>query len=408
MQLNIQRSTLQHLLSDSQIDEAESILRNCVHCGFCLATCPTYQLLGSELDSPRGRIYQIKQLMEGASATAATQEHLDRCLTCRNCETTCPSGIRFSDLLSIGRSITEKQVRRPWRQRLTIQLLRHTVPYRNRIQPLLRLGQLLRIPLAKRADSIAPVISDQRNRSTQDSNTSVILFQGCVQDGMAPSTNQALKQLLLQLGFHIEQPEKERCCGALSHHLSASEQSLRLIRQNIDLWLPLVKSGTKIVVAASGCGAMVAEYGDLMKDDPDYAEAAQQISEAVVDPANLLLPYLNQLQLKQHVPKRIAYHPPCTQQHKLHTDHAVERLLEAIGVQLLPVANRHLCCGAAGSYSILQQDLAQQLRSNKLEALQQQQPELIATANIGCQHHLQQEAAVPVVHWVELVTTHHL
>jgi glycolate oxidase iron-sulfur subunit len=407
MQLQIQRRALQPLLSNPQIDEAESILRSCVHCGFCLATCPTYQLLGSELDSPRGRVYQIKQLLEGQHATAATQQHLDRCLTCRNCESTCPSGIRFGNLLAIGRSVVEQQVRRPWRQWLTIQLLRHLIPYRRRITPLLHLGQLLRIPLARQAASVGPATATSTDAPRPAVSNRIILFQGCVQNGLAPVTNQALRQLLQRLGFTIEQPRKEGCCGALSHHLSASQQSLRLIRNNINQWLPLVESGARIVVAASGCGAMVSEYGELLQEDPEYAEAAARISRAVVDPANLLLPYLNQLRLREGVPRRIAYHPPCSQQHKLRSDQAVEQLLAAIGVERLAVADRHLCCGAAGSYAILQRGIADQLRRNKLEALQQPEPELIATANIGCQHHLQQATATPVIHWVELVTTHH-
>lgn len=402
MQLQIQPNALQGVLNQQQIEDATTILRSCVHCGFCLATCPTYRLLGSELDSPRGRIYQIKQLLEGSRATAATQQHLDRCLSCRNCETTCPSGIHFSDLLTIGRTLTEQQVERPWSQRLTIALMRHLIPYRRRITPLLRLGQRFGIPLAREGASLPlPSITTQ----PAPSHSTVILFQGCVQKGLAPSTNRALKQLLRQLGFEVQQPKKEGCCGALSHHLSAARQSHRLIKRNIELWRPLVEQGAKIVVAASGCGAMVSEYGDLLKDDPEYDTAAALISAATVDPATLLLPYLQQLKTVPEAPRQIAYHPPCSQQHKLHSDHDVERLLREIGIELLPVENRHLCCGAAGSYSILQREISTKLRTEKLEALQRQSPALIATANIGCQHHLQQRAQVPVIHWLELLTT---
>lgn len=402
MQLKTQHSALQPLLSDHQIADAESILRSCVHCGFCLATCPTYQLLGSELDSPRGRVYQIKQLIEGTQATPATLQHLDRCLTCRNCETTCPSGIRYGDLLSIGRTVANQQVKRPLFQSFIVSLLRHTVPYRRRINPLLKLGQLLKLPGTKIAASLPPSPSQV---SAAVDGTRVILFQGCVQDGLAPSTNQALETLFHQLGFQIDQPKQEGCCGALPHHLSAEQQSLHLVKQNIDLWLPLVDTGSKIVIAASGCGAMVTEYGDLLQHDTDYAEAAARISKAVIDPADLLLSHLNQLQLKESSPKQITYHPPCTQQHKLRSDNSVERLLHTLGIELLPVRDRHLCCGAAGTYSILQKEISQQLRSRKLDALEQEHPELIATANIGCQHHLQQATQTPVVHWVELITT---
>lgn len=401
MQLTIDRQQLSQHLSEGEIDRAEAILRNCVHCGFCLATCPTYQLLGSELDSPRGRIYQIKQLMEGATATAQTQAHLDRCLTCRNCETTCPSGIRYSELIATGRTLVEQQVKRPLLEQLMIDALQHTVPYRRRIRPLIQLGRALGIPLAKAAETLPA-----RPPSVKATNSagSIILFQGCVQDELAPSTNRHLKQLLESLGYKVHQLNQEGCCGALSHHLSAEAKSQQMVRNNIDQWLPLIEhEQAQLVVAASGCGSMVQDYPKQLQDDASYASAAQQVADALIDPAQLLEPHLDQLTLHPDTPKQISYHPPCSQQHALHTDLSVESLLEALGCELLPVANRHSCCGAAGTYSLLQASLSKQLRQRKLEALEQQQPTLIATANIGCQHHLQHGTKTPVVHWVELV-----
>jgi len=348
MQLNLQKSQLLPILAPHEINRAEEILRNCVHCGFCLATCPTYQLLGSELDSPRGRIYQIKQLMEGKSPTRITQQHLDRCLTCRNCETTCPSGIRFSELLDIGRRLTEHHVKRPWLQRMTIQVMRSILPYRKRITPLIRLGHHLRIPLARYQPAKENFPAPEAVAITP--TETIILFRGCVQEGLAPATNQSLMALLHQLGMQVLQPAEEGCCGALSHHLSAPQEAEQFMHNNIEQWLPLVQErAAKVVISASGCGVMIKEYGKLLSSD-----AAIKVSEAAVDPAELLLPYLNRLQAKPGIEKRVVFHPPCTQQHGLKTDLIVEQILKSIGFELLPIKDRHLCCGAAGSYAILQ------------------------------------------------------
>jgi len=267
-------------------------------------------------------------------------------------------------------------------------------------QPFFRLGQWLQIPLAKTLPTL-PFTPPPAPLSTEEAGH-LIFFEGCVQNGLAPSTNQALKQLLQQLGYTIHQPSTERCCGALSHHMADPDSAEPRVDQNIRDWLPLVEQQqAKIVVAASGCGSMIQEYGQLRPEDP----AAQKVSEAVVDPAELLLPYLEKLRARPESPKRVAYHPPCSQQHGLRTDHVVEQLLQELGFELQPVAERHLCCGAAGSYSILQSEISNQLRKNKLHQLEAHRPELIATANIGCQHHLQQASATPVIHWVELLET---
>ncbi len=399
MQLQLQTKQLQPLLTLEEIRRAEEILRSCVHCGFCLATCPTYQLLGSELDSPRGRIYQIKRLLEGDHATRITQQHLDRCLGCRNCETTCPSGIRFSELLDIGRLITERTVSRPQRERVLRRLINTLVPERKRIAPLIQLGRIFRFPLARRL----PTTSTRQPAPppTPSSNgPHLILFQGCVQDGLSPSTNQQLGQLLRQLGYTIHTPQGEGCCGALSHHLSQQEDARQQMRNNMAIWLPLIEQHqARIVIAASGCGAMIQQYQKILTGEGD----ATTVSESVVDPIELLQEHTLQLSRNPNGPRKIAYHPPCSQQHGLHTDNAVESLLQKLGFELQPVGDRHLCCGAAGSYSILQSELSDQLRERKLKQLQHTSPELIVTANIGCQHHLQQKSAVPVVHWVELL-----
>ena len=404
MQTKLDSNLLRQNLSDATINAADSILRNCVHCGFCLATCPTYQLLGSELDSPRGRIYQIKHLMEGATATAITQQHLDRCLGCRNCETTCPSGVQYTKLLESGKRLTDSSVHRSWKQQILRAMLRAIVPYRRRNALLIKIGQWLRVPLA--AQSYAELPTDYNLPPViNPTKPTIILFRGCVQDGLAPSTNQALKQLLTQLGFDIKQPNKEGCCGALTHHDQGIKKATPFIQQNLEQWRPWLQDKTsRIVVAASGCGLMVKEYHELMQEDPDYLSLAEQASRATADPAELLLPYLDQLKAKEGSPKRITYHPPCTQQHGLKTDGAVEQILRAVGFELLPITDRHLCCGAAGSYAIFQPKIANQLRNNKLQQLEKREPERIVTANIGCQHHLQQGSEIPVVHWVELIS----
>ncbi len=404
MQLQLQTSHLHSLLTPEEIQRAEKILRSCVHCGFCLATCPTYQLLGSELDSPRGRIYQVKQLLEGESATRITQQHLDRCLSCRNCETTCPSGIRFSELLDIGRLITERTVSRPQRERLLRKLISTLVPERKRISTLIRLGQIFKLPLARRLPTTLtrqPVLPPKPSPN----GSHLILFQGCVQEGLSPSTNRQLRQLLSQLGYTIHTPQGEGCCGALSHHLSQQQDALQQMRNNVATWLPLIEQHqARIVIAASGCGSMIQQYQKILPEEGN----ATKISESVVDPVELLQEHAPQLSRHPSGPQRIVYHPPCSQQHGLHTDSTVESLLQKLGFELQPVGDRHLCCGAAGSYSILQPGLSDQLRERKLEQLQHASPEMIVTANIGCQHHLQQKSAVPVIHWVELlqVTPH--
>ena len=384
--------------------EADRVLRSCVHCGFCNATCPTYQLLGDELDGPRGRIYQIKQILEGHTATASIQLHLDRCLTCRACETTCPSGVEYHKLLDIGRDLVEQQVKRPWRQRLIRKLLCTVLPYRNRFMPLLRVGQVFRFLLPNKLKQQFPARQTLRQIPESQHNRFVILLEGCVQPGLAPQINHATKRVLDRLGIHTASAEQAQCCGALPFHLNEIEQAKTLARNNIDNWWPLIEKGAEaIIINASGCAPMVKDYGHLLQLDTAYAERAHKISELASD----LSEFMTGEDLSSLSPKhaRIAFHSPCTLQHAQRLDGIVETLLIKLGFELTTVKDTHLCCGSAGTYSILQPELSTQLRSNKLNNLLDDQPELIATANIGCLLHIQQGTEKKVKHWIELLDT---
>ena len=398
----MQTKLLPELLATPQGREADQILRSCVHCGFCTATCPTYQLLGDELDGPRGRIYEIKLALEGEPVSRRTQSHLDRCLTCLNCETTCPSGVQYHRLLDFGRAYVEQQVARPLPQRILRWGLRQILPYTRRIAALLKLAQGLK-PLLPAA--LAHKIPDQQKPLQGEAAThsrKVLLLAGCVQPAMTPRTNQATAIVLNKLGIEVIEAGTATCCGALSQHLNADEEARRFMRQNIDAWWPYIEQGAEaIVVTASGCGAMVKDYAQHLQHDPAYADKAVRISALTRD----LCEVLNEddmSKLKNGSPRSIAFHAPCTLQHAQQLNGRVEKLLRAAGFKLQAVTDSHLCCGSAGSYSILQPHIANQLKQQKLRNLQAQQPELIVTANIGCQLHLQTGAEVPVKHWIEL------
>jgi glycolate oxidase iron-sulfur subunit len=384
--------------------EADEILRSCVHCGFCNATCPTYQLLGDERDGPRGRIYLIKEMLEGNFASRETQRHLDRCLTCRACETTCPSGVQYNRLLEIGRATAESTIKRPVSERIQRALILYTVPRPATFRRLLRLARLFRPLLPARLKKSIPD-SPPRTGSwpATEHSRKVLLAEGCVQSVTAPGINQATANVLDRLG--IQALPAAGCCGALSHHLSREERTLATIRQNIDAWWPLIESGAEaLVLTATGCAPTVSDYGRLLEHDRAYAEKAKVLSTLSMDLSEFLgREDLARLNVEPAAYVRVAFHAPCTLQHGLKRPGVVEAMLERLGFNLTTINDAHLCCGSAGTYSITQQKLSRQLLANKIENLEDGKPDLIATANIGCLMHLQSGTNVPVKHWVELL-----
>jgi glycolate oxidase iron-sulfur subunit len=385
-------------------EEAESILRSCVHCGFCNATCPTYQLLGDELDGPRGRIYLIKQVLEGKEVTEKTQLHLDRCLSCRNCETTCPSGVDYHNLLDIGREVVDAAVPRPLGQRLLRDSLRAVVPNAGLFKSLTQLGNAFRPLLPGALKTKLPGnIRPAKARPTRQHARQMLILEGCVQPGLSPNTNAATARVLDRLGISITSIAQAGCCGAVDYHLNAQEQGLQRARRNIDAWWPSIEAGAEAIVqTASGCGAFVKDYGHLLRNDPAYAQKAAAISERTKDLVEVLRAEPLE-QLGGCTLQTLAFHCPCTLQHAQKLGGAVESVLTRLGFNLTPVPDSHLCCGSAGTYSITQPVLAKQLRDNKMNALESGNPDVIATANIGCQTHLASANRTPVKHWIELI-----
>lgn len=389
---------------------AEDILRKCVHCGFCTATCPTYQILGDELDGPRGRIYLIKQVLEGKPVTEKTRTHLDRCLTCRACETTCPSGVKYSHLLDIGRQVVEDRLPRSLGESLPRALLRAVLPRPALFGSAVKLGRAFRPLLPSRlADKLPPAqAAGAPWPKTAGYPRRMLALAGCVQPALAPNINAATARVLDKLSIELFEAEKAGCCGAVRFHLSDQEAAKNDIRRNIDAWWPHVEAGIEaIVVTASGCGVQVKDYGHILANDTVYREKAAKISILCRDPAEVLSAeqgaLLSLLAGRQDRRGKLAFHSPCTLQHGLHIRGSIETLLQAAGYDLTPVADSHLCCGSAGTYSILQPELAGKLRANKLAALTAGGPALVATANIGCLTHLQAGSIVPVRHWIELI-----
>lgn len=390
--------------------EAESILRKCVHCGFCTATCPTYQLLGDELDGPRGRIYLIKQVLEGAEPTRKTQQHLDRCLTCRNCESTCPSGVQYGHLVDIGRQLVDAKVERPTGERLVRWALKEGLSS-SLFAPAMKLGQAVRGLLPNSLKAKVPEARDAGAWPTREHARKVLMLTGCVQPSMSPNINSATARVLDACGIQTVVAAQAGCCGALKFHLNDQTGGAAQMRVNIDAWWPWVERGEveAIVMNASGCGVMVKDYGHVLRDDPVYAQKAQRISELTQDLSELLpqlLPALKE-QLKPEVVQAtgvVAYHPPCTLQHGQQLKGGVETHMAALGFQVqVATSESHLCCGSAGTYSVLNPEIAYQLRDRKLGHLKALQPRAILSANIGCITHLQSGSDVPVRHWVELV-----
>lgn len=387
---------------------AEEILRSCVHCGFCTATCPTYQLLGDELDGPRGRIYLIKQVLEGRAVTEKTRSHLDRCLTCRSCETTCPSGVKYSRLLDIGREVVEAKLKRPLKEAIPRALLKEVLPRPALFGAAVAVGRALRplLPGAL-ADKLPPAQPAGRPWPAEAGHARRMLaLAGCVQPSLAPNINAATARVLDKLGIALFEEAKAACCGAVRFHLNDHDRARDDMRRNIDAWWPHVENGVEaIVVTASGCGVQVRDYGHLLADDAVYAEKAARISELCRDPSEVVAAEGERLRalLPAAARGKLAFHSPCTLQHGLKIRGVVEGLLAAAGYALTQVADGHLCCGSAGTYSVLQPEISVKLRDNKLDALHAGSPDVLATANIGCLTHLQAGSSVPVRHWIELI-----
>jgi glycolate oxidase iron-sulfur subunit len=394
-------------------EEADAILRACVHCGFCTATCPTYQLLGDELDGPRGRIYLIKQVLEGAPVTAKTQTHLDRCLTCRNCETTCPSGVKYGRLIDIGRKVVEERVERPFIERMKRLVLKESLPRKALFKTALRAGQVFRPLLSPALQDKLPAMQSAGAWPAREHARKMLVLEGCAQPAMAPNINAATARVLDALGVQLIVATKAGCCGALRHHLNDQEAALDDMRRNVDAWWPHVRDGAveAIVMTASGCGVTVKEYGHLLAHDGAYADKARRIAELTRDLSEVMPEFEEELKRRAGMGSgtahsaggRVAYHPPCTLQHGQQIRGKVEGVLRAVGVDVVLCADSHLCCGSAGTYSLLQPELSLQLRDRKLASLADTGAATIVSANVGCTAHLQSGTATPVMHWIELI-----
>ena len=387
---------------------AEAILRKCVHCGFCTATCPTYQLLGDELDGPRGRIYLIKQVLEGQPPTRKTQQHLDRCLTCRNCETTCPSGVDYGHLVDIGRKLVDERVTRPLADKAVRWALKEGLPS-PLFAPAMKLGQAVRGLLPAKLKNKVPAAQDAGLWPTRTHARKVLMLAGCVQPAMQPNINSATARVLDAAGIEVVLAAQAGCCGALKFHLNDHDGGKAEMRRNIDAWWPHMQDGTGVealVMNASGCGVMVKDYGHALQDDPLYAAKAQRVSELTRDLSELLpdlVPVLR-ARLQSAPAQQITFHPPCTLQHGQQLRGGVEKHLGDLGFKInVASCEAHLCCGSAGTYSVLQPELSYALRDRKLANLAQMQPDTIVSANIGCITHLQSGTATPVRHWVEVL-----
>ena len=388
--------------------EADAILRKCVHCGFCTATCPTYQLLGDELDSPRGRIYLIKQMLEGQPVTEKTRLHLDRCLTCRACETTCPSGVAYGRLVDLGRHIADQRVPRRGVDRSVRWLLREFVPRAGLFGMAMRAGRMVRPLLPAVLKDKVPLVAPAGQWPAARHARKMVTLAGCAQPAMAPSVNAATARVLDALGISLVEASKAGCCGAVRHHLNDHAGGKADARRNIDAWWPLIERGEieAIVMTASGCGVQVKDYGHFLASDPVYAERAAKVSALTRDIAEVVdaeLARLKAMLPAPATPQPLAFHAPCTLQHGLKLKGRVEAILTAAGFALTPVKDAHLCCGSAGTYSVLQPALSKTLRDNKLAALQAGGAGCIASANVGCMTHLQSGTGTPVRHWIELI-----
>lgn len=401
------QTQLAEFIKDTDIGrEADAILRKCVHCGFCTATCPTYQLLGDELDGPRGRIYLIKQMLEGAPVTEKTQLHLDRCLTCRSCESTCPSGVAYGRLVDLGRVVVDQKVKRPLATRTVRWALRELVSRPKVFGAAMAMGRMARplLPAAlkekvppQRAAGFWPQAKHSRR---------MLALAGCAQPAMMPSVNAATARVLDTIGISLVEASGAGCCGAVRHHLDDHAGSHADAKRNIDAWWPLIERGEveALVMTASACGLQVKDYAHLLRDDVAYAEKAARVSAMTKDVGEVIAAELQAIQArlpKGAPPRQIAFHAPCTLQHGQKLKTQVEAVLLAAGFELTTVPDAHLCCGSAGTYSILQPELSMQLRERKLAALSGGGAKAIASANVGCISHLAGGTDTPVKHWIE-------
>jgi glycolate oxidase iron-sulfur subunit len=398
--------------STAEGQAAKALTAACVHCGFCLSTCPTYLDKRDERDSPRGRIYLIKQLLESGAASAQTQLHLDRCLTCRNCETACPSGMQYGELLDIGRGLMEAEAPRPMAARGFRWLLRFVLTRPRLFAAALALGRIVRPILPAGLREKIPPRQSPKPASTRlyvQPHTplhtrKMLVLEGCVQRAATPTTNAAARRVLGKLGISLVTAPKAGCCGAVNYHLAAHAAGLDDMRRNIDAWWPHIENGVEAIVSsATGCGAMLVDYGRLLAGDPAYAEKARRVSQLTRDLAQILLHEdLHTLGVNSRIGK-VAVHPPCTLQHALQQPTLLHDVLRRAGFDIATTTGKLLCCGSAGTYSILQSATSERLRATMLSALTRDQPALIATANVGCQLHLQAATGLPVVHWIELL-----
>ena len=389
---------------DPDANRAGDLISACVHCGFCLATCPTYLDSADERDSPRGRIYLLKQLLEEGQAGEATRTHLDRCLNCRSCETTCPSGMQYGKLADIGRGMLEQEVPRAAGDRMFRTLLRHTLSRPSLFAALLRVGQFLRPIIPGELRKKIPVVQIPGALPQQVHARQVLALSGCVQAAATPTTTAAATRILDKLGISLVVVPDAGCCGAVNYHLGAHADGLDNMRRNIDAWWPMVEAGAEAIVsAATGCGSLLAEYGDLLAHDPLYADKARKVASLCRDIAELLVEEdLTSLEIDSDIGP-VAVQTPCSQQHALKQPDTVKHILASAGFTLAQTRDDHLCCGSAGTYSILQRERSERLRQRKLESLQGDSPLTIVTANVGCQLHLAEESTVPVRHWIELL-----
>ena len=406
MQTNIS----EELKLTAEGSEADRILRSCVHCGFCNATCPTYRVLGDELDGPRGRIYLIKGLLEGKEASQKTQVHLDRCLTCLACETSCPSGVEYGRLAEIGRQQINKKAKRIFSERSYRYLLRQILPYPKRFSLLLRIGRGIRFLLPDKYRRMIPVNLHTKQQIKKIESVvhtrKMILFSGCVQPLLSPGTNCASTRLLNKLGIETITSRDEKCCGAIDHHMAIDERALFFIKNNIDAWWPSIEQGAEaIVISASGCGTMIKDYGYILRNDPDYKDKAHQVAKLARDIGEIIAAEdVGKLRKIINVSSnRFAFQNPCSLQHGQKMKGKTAELLKKLGYQICDVEDADQCCGSAGTYSLLQTELSEKLRRKKINSLEVVKPDVIMTANIGCQLHLQQATDIPVKHWIEIL-----